>query len=136
MTRMLDFPDSGGEPERDERLGELLRDAVGESPMRDVDWTALAARVGSAVRAHHATPWWGHVSRWQQRALPLALAAGLVGALAIWQSSAEAREPVLVPGTGDLVTAVVSGAPADEAAMFYAGALATTVEQAATGMPE
>jgi hypothetical protein len=135
MTRMFDFPNpGGGEPVRDERLGALLRAAVGEAPMGDVDWSALAERVAAAVRAQHGTPWWGHVARWQPRVLPLALAAGLVGALALWQATVGARETTLVAGSGDLVTAVVSGTSSADAALFYAGSLTST--ELAAEVPE
>ena len=136
MTRMFEFPEpNGGEPVRDERLGALLRAAVGEPPMTDVDWSALAARVSAAVRSQHGTPWWGHVARWQRRALPLALAAGLVGALALWHSTLGTREAASAFGSGELVTAVVSGTPSDDAALSYAGWLTSTVELA-TEVPE
>jgi hypothetical protein len=125
---MFDFPDpGGGEPVRDERLGALLRATVGEPPMTEVDWTALAERVGAAVRAHQAAPWWDHVARWQRHALPLALAAGVVGALALWQSSLGARDAASVVGSGELVTAVVSGTSSTDAALSYAGWLTSTV---------
>ena len=129
MTRMFEFPEpGGGEPARDERLGALLRAAVGEPPMTEVNWSALAERVGAAVRSHHFTPWWGHVARWQRRALPLALAAGLVGALALWHSSLGARDTAPAVGSGELVTAVVSGTSSTDAAQSYAGWLTSTVE--------
>ncbi|HET7188239.1 MAG TPA: hypothetical protein VFI52_08795 [Gemmatimonadaceae bacterium] len=135
MTRVFHFPDpAGGEPVRDERLGALLRDTVGEPPMADVDWTALADRIGAAVRMPRATPWWGHVERWQRRALPLAIAAGLVGALALWSAAGSSRSE-LVAGNGDLVTAVVSGASSIDAADTYAGAVAGSADLV-TGVPE
>ena len=138
MTRMFSFPppDDTGEPARDARLGSLLRDIVGEAPMADVDWTALADRVGAAVRSQHAAPWWSHVERWQRRALPLALAAGLVGALALWSSALGSRGDVpALGGTPDFVTAVVSGTSSAEAALSYAGSLTSSVDLAA-GVPE
>jgi hypothetical protein len=142
MTRMFTFPDpQGGEPQRDEplrdeRLGALLRDAVGAPPMGDVDWSALAERVSAAVRSQHAMPWWSYVGRWQRRALPLALAAGLVGALAIWSGAAAvARAEASAYGTGDLVTAVLSGISSDDAASSYAGSV-TGSSELVSGVPE
>lgn len=135
MTRVFHFPDpAGGEPPRDERLGALLREAVGVPPMADVDWTALADRIGAAVRMPRATPWWGHVERWQRRALPLAIAAGLVGALALW-SAANGASAEIVGGNGDLVTAVVSGTSSTDAATSYARVVAGSVDLVA-GLPE
>ncbi len=129
MTRMFSFPhpDDADEPSRDERLGALLREVVGTTPLDDVDWTALADRVGGAVRAHGA-PWWIHVERWQRRALPLALAAGLVGALAFWSSALASAESAALGGNADFVTAVLSGTSSAEAARSYAGSLTSTVE--------
>lgn len=129
MTRMYDFPspDGGGEPARDARLGALLRTVCGEVPMGEVDWSALAGRVGAAVRAPRALSWWDQVEHWRRRALPLALAAGLVGALTFWQATR--TEPQAMAYTGpDLVTSVVSGASPDEAALTFARSVTGTVE--------
>jgi hypothetical protein len=138
MTRMFNFPDpqAGGEPQRDERLGALLRDAVGAPAMADVDWSALAERVSAAVRSQQAMPWWSHVGRWQRRALPLALAAGVVGGLALWSGAAAvARAEAAAYGSGDLVTAVISGVSSDDAATSYAGSI-TGSGELVTGVPE
>jgi hypothetical protein len=137
MTRIYQFPSTGdaGEPERDERLGALLRDVVGDAPAGDVDWSALANRVGAAVRAHHAAPWWSYAERWQRRALPLALAAGLVGSVALWRSAGGASEAAALSGSPDLVTAVVSGTSSADAAQFYAGSVTSTADFTA-GVPE
>ncbi len=130
MTRMYEFPgpDRGSEPPRDARLGALLRAVLGEPPMAEVDWPALAGRIGAAVRSPRNAPWWIHVERWQRRALPLALAAGLVGTLAFWHATRTDDQVMALPGTRDLVTAVVSGASADEAAFTFARAITGTVE--------
>jgi hypothetical protein len=128
-------PDEG-EPSRDPRLGALLRAAVGDPPVADVDWDALAERVSMAVRAQRAAPWWSYAERWQRRAIPLALAAGLVGTLALWNASTELRaEAAALGGSPDLVTAVVSGTPASDAATSYAGSFTSTVDLV-TGVPE
>lgn len=134
MTRVFHFPDpAGGEPVRDERLGALLRETLGEPPMADVDWTALADRIGAAVRMPRVA-WWGHVERWRRRALPLAIAAGLVGGLALW-SATSGSGTELVGGNGDLVTAVVSGASSTDAAVSYARVVAGSADLVA-GVPE
>ena len=136
MTRMFEFPArEDGEPARDPRLGALLRDSVGEAPMGDVDWSALAERVSVAVRSQQPMPWWGHVVRWQLRALPLALAAGLMGALALWSARVSARETAVPFYAGDAITEVVSGTSSADAAGYYAG-FVTNVADVATGVPE
>jgi hypothetical protein len=138
MTRMFHFFHShdAGEPAHDERLGALLRDAVGEPPMGDVDWGALAGRIGATVRAQQAAPWWSYAEQWQRRALPLAVAAALVGALALWSGAgAGAGETVVSEGPPDFLSAVVSGAPADDAARSFARTLTSPVDFAAA-VPE
>lgn len=137
MTRMFEFPsrDDGGEPARDAQLGALLRASVGEPPMADVDWSGLAERVSAAVRSQQAMPWWGHVERWRRRALPLALAAGLMGALALWNATQRARDSAAPFYAGDAITEIVSGTPSADAAGFYAG-FVTTVADVTTGVPE
>ena len=130
MTRMFSFPGpDDGEPARDARLGVLLRSVVGDTPMPDVDWSALAARIGDAVRVPQVAPWWSHVERWQRRALPLALAAGLVGAVAFYGAVRNARAE-LAPAAGsiDLVSAVVSGGSSVDAARSYAGAVVSSLD--------
>lgn len=137
MTRMYDFPaPDDQEPARDERLGALIRASVGSSPGSAVDWNALAGRIGAAVRERRVAPWWSQVALWQRGALPLALAAGLVGALALFGAGGDARgdagstsEPI------DLVSAVVSGTSSSDAARTYAGAVAES-PWLATDAPE
>ena len=138
MTRMFEFPapDSGDEPVRDERLGALLRETVGEPPIGDVDWSALANRVGSAVRSHHGAPWWIHVERWRRGAVPLAFAAGLVGALALWNAALGASSESVAYGAGEAVSAVVAGASSDEVARSYAGFVTGSSELGSTEVPE
>ena len=137
MTRMFSFPNPGGgpEPARDEQLGALLRDAVGETPVADVDWSALAERVSAAVRSQQAMPWWGHVERWQRRALPLAIAAGLVGAFALWTDMAVAQAEASAYVAGDVVSAVAAGASSDDAATSYARSVTGSIELV-SGVPE
>jgi hypothetical protein len=136
MTRMFSFPTpDGAEPARDERLGALLRDVVGEPPMADVDWSALAQRVSAAVRSPQAMPWWGHVGRWQRRALPLAIAAGLVGALALWTDIVVGRAEAATYPVADMVSAIVSGGSSADAATSFAGTL-TASNELVSGVPE
>jgi hypothetical protein len=118
-------PESGnpfgtGEPARDARLGLLLRDIVGTPPVGQVDWTALARRIATATATPLHSPWWSYAARWERRALPLALAAGLAGAVALWGLGTPSQASTVSNGSADLVTAVVSGAPADDAARSFA----------------
>lgn len=137
MTRMFHFPTpDDDEPSRDERLGALLRATVGEQPTSAVNWNALAIRIGASIRERQVAPWWSHVALWQRGAVRLALAAGLVGALALFGSgsvmngdSEPASEPL------DLVSAVVSGTSPSDAALTYAGAVAGS-PWLANGAPE
>ena len=137
MTRMFDFPaPDDHEPARDERLGKLLRASVGEPPTSVVDWNALAARIGAAVRERQVAPWWSHVALWQRGAVPLALAAGLVGALALFGAGrAENGDSVPTSEPLDLVSAVVSGTSSSDAALTYAGVVAGS-PWLANGAPE
>ena len=116
MSDKGSFQISPDEPARDARLGALLRDVVGEAPMSEVRWSQLAERIATAVHAHQGAPWWSYAERWQRRALPLALAAGILGALAFWgTTSARPADASAV----DLVSAVASGtSPADAASTF------------------
>jgi hypothetical protein len=125
MTDRNRVPESGnpfgtGEPARDAELGPLLRDIVGTPPVAQVDWTALARRIAVATAAPLHLPWWGYTARWERRALPLALAAGLAGAVALWGLGTPAQLSATATGTTDLVTAVASGAPADDVARSFA----------------
>jgi hypothetical protein len=118
-------PESGnpfgtGEPARDAVLGPFLRDIVGTPPTAQVDWTALARRIAIATAAPLHVPWWGYAARWERRALPLALAAGLAGAVALWGLGTPAQLGGASTGTADLVTAVASGTPADDVARSFA----------------
>jgi hypothetical protein len=116
MTDDGSFRISPDEPARDARLGALLREAVGNVPMADVSWPHLAQRIAAAVHAHQGAPWWSYVERWQRRALPLALAAGILGALAFWGTTAARSAEA---STTDLVSAVATGtSPADAASSF------------------
>jgi hypothetical protein len=116
-------PESGnpfgtGEPARDARLGLLLRDIVGSTPTGQVDWTALARRIANATPLH--SPWWSYATRWERRVLPLALAAGIAGAVALWGLGTPSQLAAAPSASADLVTAVAAGTPADDAARSFA----------------
>jgi hypothetical protein len=107
------------EPPRDDALAVLLGDVVGAPPYGDVDWTALAARIAAARTRQH-TAWWSYAARWERRAVPMALAAGLAGILALWGLGMPTM-PLTIASTGaDPVAALVEGIPADDAARSYA----------------
>lgn len=120
------------EPARDLPLGSLLREISAEPAMSDADWRRLADRILLAVHAHPGTPWWSYAERWRRAAVPLALAAGLVGALALWDtrssSSSSSVETAMPSGAADLVTAVIAGTPAAEAASFFASSVTSSVD--------
>lgn len=119
------------EPRRDARLGALLRDLVGDIPMSDVRWDALSARIGAAIRASQSAPWWSYLERWQRRALPLALAAGLGGALVLVHPWAAHPEAPPLTSAADLVSAVVAGAPSADAAMTFTSVVVTVADLSA-----
>ena len=116
------------EPRRDARFSTLLRDLMGPIPMGEVNWDALAGRVGAAIRARQ-TPWWGYVERWQLRTLPLALAAGLLGATVLVHSWL--THPETLTSAPDMVSAVVAGAPAEDAATAFSHSVTTAAAYAA-----
>lgn len=117
------------EPRRDARLGAVLRGLLGEIPMHEVNWETLAARVNAAVHARQA-PWWSYVERWQRRAIPLAIAAGLLGAAVLVNSWV--THPVMpLTSTRDMVSAVVAGTPAEDAALTYTHTVANMADLAA-----
>jgi hypothetical protein len=120
-------PTPPDEPRRDPRLGALLRDLMGPIPMGEVNWDALAGRVSAAIRARH-TPWWGYVERWQRRAIPLAAAAGLLGATVLVHSWL--THPEALTSAPDMVSAVVAGAPAEDAATAFSHSLTSAAAYA------
>jgi hypothetical protein len=126
-TRFHEKHDRADEPARDESLGALLRGVVGDPIAAGVDWDRLAARIAAALPGHHTTPWWSYAERWQRRAVPLALAAGLVGLFALWDSgSAAARNESAVPSATEMISAVMSGTSAADAARTYTRSLTNT----------
>ena len=122
----------GPEPAPDPALGALLRDVVGDAPSHAVDWTALAARIASRVGAQATTPWWSYAAQWERRMIPLALAAGVVAAAALWTTTATTATTSLASASS-FTTEVASGAPADDAASQFARTITSTVDLAAGG---
>ena len=131
MTDYSSAPES--EPARDVRLGLMLRDTIGGTPSGDVDWAALAKRIGDRLPMQMSTPWWTYASRWERRAIPLALAAGIMGAIALWGTTAGTAS---ASTTEELaLTAVASGEPAADAAQQYTRAFTSALDITA-GLPE
>jgi hypothetical protein len=116
-------PFDPAEPPRDEALAAVLRPATGDIPVGSVDWDALAARISRALAARAAATWWSYAERWERRMLPLALAASLVGAFALWTSSEPVASVVAQVDTSEIITDVAQGAPAAEAARTFARTL-------------
>jgi hypothetical protein len=124
----------GPEPAHDEKLGTMLRDVVGETPYAAVQWSALAERIGERVASQMAAPWWSYATRWERRAIPLALAAGLLASVALWSTSATTTTWQMTSASG-VTTAVLSGIPAEDAASQFARSITNTADLTA-GVPE
>ena len=120
----------GPEPSRDVRLGNMLREQVGGTPFDAVNWARLANRISSRMAA---LPWYAHVARWERRAIPIALAAGLAGAVALLSASGAPRVPAALP---DGLAIVVTGTPAAAAAKQYARELTNGIDVTDTSAPE
>jgi hypothetical protein len=116
-------PFNPAEPPRDEALAAVLRQATGDVPVGAVNWDALASRISRALPARASTAWWSYAQLWERRMLPLALAASLVGAIALWTSAEPAVAAVVPVGVSEIVADVAQGAPAAEAARTVAGTL-------------
>lgn len=110
------------EPARDTEVRAALLATVGVPPEHEVDWESLAARI-TAGRTRHGSDWWSHVARWERRALPVALAAGLAGVLALWGLGMPARSSIVALVPADAVTAMFDGVPTADAAQSYAQSL-------------
>jgi hypothetical protein len=112
-------PFGADDPPRDLELAALLRRATGDVPVASVDWDRLASRISRAIPGRAAAPWWSYAARWERRLLPLALAAGLVGAFALWDSPEPAASMTLATASGDAVAEMVGGAQASDLATSY-----------------
>ena len=110
----------GEEPARDLVLGARLREIVGTPPEARVDFAALAHRITVATSAPVQLPWWSYAARWERRALPLAFAAGIAGAIALWGLGAPTQLSAAAAENADLVTAVAAGVSADDVARSLA----------------
>jgi hypothetical protein len=119
-------PFDPAEPSRDEALAAVLRRATGDVPVGAVDWDALASRIARALPARATTTWWSYAERWERRMLPLALAATLVGAFALWEAD-EPSNAVVASGAPDVVVDLVQGAPAEDAASSFARTVTANV---------
>ena len=117
----------GPEPDHDGELGALLQSVVGVTPAAQVNWAQLAQRIAISVGAQKPAPWWSYAARWERRAIPLALAAGIAGALTLWSSSAAAGS-LAMNDNPEFLSAVVSGAPATDAVRSFARSVTGTVD--------
>lgn len=133
-TRVLGAGAFGPEPAPDPELGALLRDIVGASPDHAVDWTSLATRIASRVGGQASAPWWSYAAQWERRMIPLALAAGMMAAAALWSNTATQATTSLASASS-FTTEVANGAPADDAALQFARSITNTVDLGA-GVPE
>ena len=112
-------PFDPSEPARDEQLGALLRRVEGDVPVAAVDWNQLASRISRSLPPRMSTSWWSYAARWERRMLPLAIAAGLAGLLALWDGS-ESATTATRAGISEIIADMVQGAPADDVARTFA----------------
>lgn len=133
-TQVIGTGAFGPEPPHDERLGALMRDVVGETPHGAVRWSALAERIRERVAAQMATPWWSYATRWERGAIPMALVAGLMAAVALFMTSATSNAVHMTTASG-VTTAVLSGIPAEDAASQFARTITNAADLTA-GVPE
>jgi negative regulator of sigma E activity len=132
-SRTLGAGAFGPEPAQDPDLGALLRDVIGDTPNGAVNWTTLAARICDRIGRQAAAPWWSYATQWERRVIPLALAAGIVAAAALWTTtSASATQ---ITSASELATAVANGTPAEDAASQFARSITNAVDLTA-GVPE
>jgi hypothetical protein len=125
-------PFAPADPPRDEALAALLRRAEGDVPVRAVDWDALAARIARALPARATTAWWSYADRWSRRMLPLAVAASLVGAFALWEAGEPSGTVASSATMSDVVADLVQGAPVEDAARSFARTVTADVSLVAT----
>jgi hypothetical protein len=112
-------PFASGDPPRDEALAALLRQTEGDVPIHAVDWDALASRIARSLPGRATITWWSYADRWSVRMLPLALAASLLGAVALWRAG-EPSTPAASSAVSDVMVDMVQGAPPEDAARSYA----------------
>lgn len=116
-------PFDPAEPARDAELGALLRHAAGDVPVGSVNWDALASRISQSLPGRVVTPWWGYAARWERRMLPIALAASLLGAFALWSASDSPAVSVVQVSSSDVVAELAEGVPVSDAATSFARAV-------------
>lgn len=132
-SRLIGAGAFGPEPDPDHELGGLLRDVVGAAPTGAVDWTALGARISERIDVQTASPWWMYAMQWERRVIPLALAAGIAAAAALWPTAPASPTPLT--SASALATAVASGTPAEDAASQFARSITNAVDLSA-GVPQ
>ena len=126
----------GPDPDRDDQLGDFLRDTAGAVPYASVDWQGLAHRIANGVSAQVAAPWWAYAARWERRAIPLALAAGLAASFALWNNTAAAPAAAVASASASAMsTAIASGTPSEDAAITFAHSITNSVDPM-LGVPE
>ena len=113
-------PFAAVDPPRDEALAALLRQVEGDVPVRAVDWDALASRIARSLPGRASLTWWSYAERWSQRLLPIAFAASLLGAVALWQADELPSVATASAAVTDVVAEVVQGAPVEDAARSFA----------------
>ena len=113
-------PFAAVDPPRDEALAALLRQVEGDVPVRAVDWDALASRIARSLPGRASLTWWSYAERWSQRLLPIAFAASLLGAVALWQAAELPSVATASAAVTDVVAEVVQGAPVEDAARSFA----------------
>ena len=113
-------PFAPSDPPRDEALAALLRQVEGDVPVRAVDWDALASRIARSLPGRASLTWWSYAERWSQRLLPIAFAASLLGAVALWQADELPSVATASAAVTDVVAEVVQGAPVEDAARSFA----------------
>lgn len=128
-------PFDPAEPRRDEELAVLLRTVTGDVPVHAVNWDALASRIARSIPSRAASTWWSYAERWERRMLPLALAASLVGAIALWNTSTEPTASTMVAqvGAADIVEEYVHGTPVEDAARLFARSVTSEMTIADVG---
>ena len=133
-----------GEPDRDIELARLLQPLVGGTAEPLGGFGALASRLTSRLAQQAAisiaSPWWTYAARWERRAIPVALAAGLVAVAALLGLGAPigplvAAQAAVSISASALSTEVANGSAPEDAASLLAHSITSSVDLAA-GIPE
>ncbi len=127
----------GPEPAHDLRLTRALRSVIADPPMADVDWAGLSARINRAVDARQRLPWWSYATQWERLVLPLALAAGLAGAIALFGLGAEPQtQGALYASSADAVAELIGEASTADVARSFARSVTSTSVELSNGVVE